>query len=53
MHLFLFFYLKDQNFNIVKIDEVIFIKLLTKKNDLIGKLFDIILLVIFYGLCRN
>lgn len=53
MHLSLFFYLDDQIFNVAKIDKIISVKFLIKKDNLIKKLFSIILSVIFYNLYTN
>lgn len=53
MYLLLFFYPDNQSFDIIKIDKIVFAEVLTKKNDPIRKLFDIILLVILHGPYRN
>lgn len=53
MHLLLILYLNNQIFNTTKIDEIISIKLLTKKNDSTRELSGIVSLAILYGPCGN
>lgn len=51
--MFVFFYHKDQNFDIIKIEKFFFAKNLTKKDISIKDFFNIILLIMFYLIDQN
>lgn len=53
IHLLLFLYPDDEIFDTAKNDKMVSVKLLTKKNDLTRKFFDIISLVILHGSYGN